>query len=816
MKRIFLLVIYLTIYTSVAQTITILDADSKFPISNVAIFNEDKSKRVVTDKKGQVNISDFANDEILTFMHISYIEHEVLKRQLLDSKIVFLRSAAHQLEEVFLSTSKISESRSRIAEQIDVFSIQEIQNISPQTAADMLAEIPGIKIQKSQLGGGSPILRGMEANRVLLVVDGVRMNNAIYRKGHLQNAITVSPNMLDRTEIIFGPSSVIYGSDALGGVIHYFTRKPSISDKNNSNISFLSRYSSVNNEITTQAGVELSFKKVGSFTSISHSKFGDLRMGKNRSHGFEDWAKVFQYSNNTSSYYNPDPLVNSNPNIQRNTGYDQSDFLQKFFIPLSEKTDLNLNFQYSTSSNIPRFDRLSEYRDGELRFAEWHYGPQNRLLLSSQIQINPEKKWIDKGVITVAYQNIEESRMNRNFNSLDRTSRIEKVHVFSLNSDFSIPLTKLEDRILSYGLEFTHNDVDSNPIGETLMVDGNIIIGSSATFPVQSRYPDGGSAYTTSAAYLNYRQDISKRSTLNTGLRFTNTNLTATWIDESFISLPNSDISINNSALTATIGYIYKPKNQWQINAVLSSGFRSPNIDDVFKVRERGGDVTVPNINLKPEFAYNAELGILKYFNNRKFVIGLTSYYTLLDNYIIRDDFIINGNSTILYDGEIGDMVANVNNNTAFIFGGTFNLKGDLGNGFKTKASITYTKGKAYDTNEPLSSIPPIFGAIDVSHEKGRLNIGFDIKFNGKKNPNDYNISEGLDRIEETPLITETGSYYGSPSWATLNFNSKYRLSKNIDFLFGIDNIFDTHYKEFASSISAPGRNFSFTLLANF
>ena len=94
-----------------------------------------------------------------------------------------------------------------------------------------MAAVPGIKVQKSQFGGGSPVLRGMESNRVLLVVDGVRMNNAIYRKGHLQNSITVSPNQLDRTEIIFGPSSVVYGSDALGGVIHYYTKHQKLSEK---------------------------------------------------------------------------------------------------------------------------------------------------------------------------------------------------------------------------------------------------------------------------------------------------------------------------------------------------------------------------------------------------------------------------------------------------------------------------------------------------------------------------------------------------------------------------------------------------------
>lgn len=813
MKRIFLLIFLLSGYISSAQKITIQDKETSFPVQNVAIFNEDKSKTAVSDRNGIIDISAFSINDILTFKHVSYVEYDILKRLITGKKIIFLQSKAEQLEEIFLSASKGKEFRKRIAEQVAVFSLKDIQKTSPQTSADMLAEIPGIKVQKSQFGGGSPVLRGMEANRVLLVVDGVRMNNAIYRKGHLQNSITVSPNLLERTEVIFGPSSVIYGSDALGGVIHYYTRKPAVSERRNMNTSFLSRYSTINDEKTIQAGVELQFKKFASFTSMSHSNFGDLQMGKKRSHDFEDWGQVLEYSNNTSSFYNENPIVNSDSNIQRNTGFDQTDILQKFFIPLSRRTDLSFNLQYGTSSNIPRFDRLTERRDGELRFAEWYYGPQKRLLLSSQLELRPGKRFLNNGIITVAYQNIEESRINRKFGSLDRTIRQEEVDVFSLNGDFSVSLSK--DRILSYGFELSHNDVRSTPKGETLEVNGNDITGISGTFPVQARYADGGSSYTSSAAYINYRQDISKKSTLNTGIRFTNTNLKAKWIDETLIQLPDNDISLNNSAITLTAGYVYKPTTNWQLNGVLSSGFRSPNIDDVGKIREKAGDVTVPNINLKPEFVYNAEIGFLKYFNEKKFHIGLTTYYTLLDNYIIREDFSLNGSSTILFDGEEGNIVANVNRDQAYILGCTFTLKGNITNRVKTRGSFTYTKGKTYDTNEPLSSIPPLFGLLEFSYEKPKFEASIDLKFNGRKKLKDYNLSEGIDNIEQTPLISAT-EYYGSPSWSTLNFNTKYRLTKSLDLQVAVDNILDQHYKEFASSISAPGRNFSFSVLANF
>lgn len=797
-----------------AQKVKVLEFGTNFPVENVSISNDDNSKMVYTNKKGIADLSSFTSTDVISFNHLSYIEYDVLKKDLNFLKyIVHLHKKAEELNEIILSASKGKEERRRIAEQIDVIRKENIIKIAPQTSADLLDNLSGIRVQKSQFGGGSPVLRGMEANRVLLVVDGVRMNNAIYRTGHLQNSITVSPNILDRVEVIFGPSSVIYGSDALGGVIHYFTKTPKISPKKEVNTSIYNRFSTINNEFTTSGNIELRFKKWASFTNISYSKFGDLKMGKSRNHGYEDWGKVFEYSNNTNTYYNPDPVINPNPNIQKNTGYNQTDILQKLVFPLSKKEDLIFNFQYATSSNINRVDKLNEYSDGALKYAEWYYGPQNRLLLSSQLKINPEKKWIEKGSITAAYQNIKESRIQRKFSSLDRSYRKENVDVLSLNGDFFVPLTKENNRILSYGFEFVYNKVNSNAFGKTLNVSGNKIIGFSDDFTVQSRYPDGGSSYTNLASYINYRQDISEKSTLNTGLRYSANFLKAKWIDETFITLPKTQISLNNSALTATIGYAYKPLKDWQINSVISSGFRSPNLDDVGKIREKSGNVTVPNITLKPEYAYNFEINALKYFNNKKFNMGVSMYYTLLNNYITRDYFQINNSSTIVYDGEEGNVVANVNKGNAYIIGGTYSFTGKINEYLISRASLTYTKGKAYDTHEPLSSIPPLFGSFEIGYQKNKFQATVNWKFNAKKQLKDYNLIEGIDNIEQTSFNLETNSYEGSPSWSILNINTNYKFNNSVTAFFKIDNIFDIHYKEFASSISNPGRNFTFSIL---
>jgi hemoglobin/transferrin/lactoferrin receptor protein len=814
-----------------SQKVKIIDKKTGKIVRNVTVYNEALTINLSSDSNGFVDVSEFNKNEVIVFSHISYALLKIKKARLLKQKfIVNLTNQSEQLDEVVLSVFKKEEKTNRIAEQIAVVSARDIQKRSPQTSADLLATIPGIKVQKSQFGGGSPVIRGMESNRILLVVDGVRMNNAIYRKGHLQSSITVAPNMLDKTEVVFGPSSVVYGSDALGGVIHYYTKTPKLSEEKEVKSQLFSRFSSVNQETTINVSAELSFSNWASFTSISYSDFGDLKTGSNRNHGFDDWGKVFYYSKNINGNYSENPTKNSDPEILRNTGYTQTDVLQKLFIPLSKNTDLKVNLQYSTSSDVPRFDRLTELSDetdvSDLKFAEWYYGPQDRLLISSQLLINPNKDWLEKGTVTVAYQNIGESRIQRKFGSLDRSYREETVNVFSVNGDFSVSLTEDKKRAISYGFEFAYNDVASNSYGKTLNIVNGEIDGFSDDFKVQSRYPDGGSNYMSSAVYLDYRQDVSSKSTLNSGIRFTNTNLNSTWIDETFIVLPDNKINANNSAVTATIGYVFRPNKSWQLNSVISSGFRSPNIDDVGRVREKSGNVTVPNINVKPEFAYNAEVGIQKYFNDKKFRLGATFFYTLLDSYIIRDEFTINGSNQVEFDGELGNAVANQNRGNAYITGYTANYLGKISNTWNTSGFITYTKGRTYDTEEPMSSIPPLFGQFGLNYKKNKIELGADLRFNSKKDIEDFNFREGIDNHDLTPVVDTSivdvdeanyiDKYYGTPSWMTVGVNGSYLINDKFSVQARLSNLFDEHYIEFASGVSAPGRNLSVSFVANF
>ena len=202
-------------------------------------------------------------------------------------------------------------------------------------------------IQRSQLGGGSPVIRGFEASRVLIVVDGVRMNNAIYRSGHLQNVISIDNNMLERVEVVEGPGSLIYGSDALGGVMSFFTRKPKFStepeEKLYMRVGAALQYASASQNRKMNFFINLGGKKFASYTNFTLSEFDNLRTGQNRAAREGDWGlnKTYvEWKNNKDTI-----IENDKPWVLKNTAFRQYDLLQKFSLKISDASILHANFK---------------------------------------------------------------------------------------------------------------------------------------------------------------------------------------------------------------------------------------------------------------------------------------------------------------------------------------------------------------------------------------------------------------------------------------------------------------------------------------
>jgi len=808
---------------SFSQKLIIKDSKEKSVIPNVSVYNSQRSLTVLSDIEGNVDYSGFQKSDTLIFSHIAYEKFNIQINKIPKSSsitIIYLNPNPQQLSEIILSVGRNKENRKKISKKVTLITSKKTELDLPQTSADLLYYGGGVRIQKTQGGGGSPVIRGFEANRVLLVVDGVRMNNAIYRSGHLQNAITIDPNVLERTEVIFGPSSVGYGSDALGGVVHFYTIKPKINNEKQWTIKGLESYNTDLNHIVSNLNFEYSKEKWASFTSFSYSDFGDIIMGENRTHGFKSWGlNKFTLS---KEKFNTTSVLNKNPNIQKNTAYSQFDLLQKFNFKTSESSNLIFNIQHSNSSNIDRYDKLNEYNSaGDLKYAQWHYGPQKRTLLSTSYNFLKNNNWLKKGTVVAAFQKINESRHNRKYQSLTMNSQIEDVEVFSINADFIRGEANVSS--LSYGFEYTHNNVSSIAYGASLTKQNNSISNINkvnSSFKIPTRYPSGGSNYSTAASYYEFRKDLSNKSNFSFGMRYTYTWLNARWLEEALIDANLNRIKTQQSSLTGSLGYVYRSNNTWQISANFSSGFRSPNIDDMGKIRENRGLLSVPNMQLKPEYAYNSELGLTKFFDNKMTVFSLNLYYTHITDHIIRDYFqILNDTSTqnpatILYNSEEVKTIANINSGRAYIYGFSFDSEAKIISNLIFKSNITFTKGGSVNSSTPLPSISPLFGSFYLKWINSNFKTQFSYKFSGYKNPEDYS-SGGEDGLEETPLLGFNGNepnYYGTPSWGIFKLSSSYKISNKLKATLIFDNIFDIHYREFASGISSPGRNLNIVL----
>ena len=800
-----------------SQEIWIEDENTGDAIEGVLLINDSSDINTYTNSFGKANLKNFPKNCIVEFNLIGYKTLKIPLKDLISYKqVIKMKSEDEVLEEVVLSIARSQSTRDKIAEQVGIINKSEIEVQPLFTGADVLEINPNIRIQKSQGGGGSPVLRGFEANRVLIVVDGVRINNAIYRSGHLQNAITIDPHNIERVEVTFGSSSVGYGSDALGGVIHYYTKSPKLNSLKKSNSSFSSRFNSANLAIINNINTDLSFKNWGSLTSFSYSKFGDINIGKNRKHGFEKWGLTNYFSLNSRDNFREFPTKNSNPNIQKNTAYNQFDLFQKFIFKLPKDLLLGINLQYSESSDIDRYDKLSEESNGTLRFSEWYYGPQKRFFISPQLKFFLGKNWIKKGTITLAYQKVNESRIMRKFGEINRSYQIEEVDVFSFNSDFIG--NSAGGHSYSYGFEWTHNNIYSKAYSLDLLLDFDNILGYTNQRLIPSRYPNEGSTAFSFAIYLNWIYKINQKLTFNAGLRLTTSKVNAKWNEIALVDKLLSMVEVESDALTYTAAITYRPTKKLQINGLISSGFRNPNIDDIGKIRESNGILLVPNSFLKPEYAYTFEAGVKYNSYNQKNFFDLRGFTTLVSRHIVRSDFIVfSDNSTIdentvIFNGEEVFTQANKNLGNRWIYGASIVGNLNLNKIIKVNGGLTYTLADNNRDYGPMPSIAPLFGSITMNIRQNNFAHFFIWKFSGRKKPEDYSWG-GEDGLNETPLIDsnaflDVDRYYGLPAWDILSFSTQFSINKSTNVTFGVNNIFDRHYKTFASGISSEGRSF--------
>nr|WP_299202225.1 TonB-dependent receptor [uncultured Brumimicrobium sp.] len=800
MRLIILIGMLLSISLSMAQELNVIDKTTKDPIEFAQVGSKGSTKMLITDANGKVDITPFVGLSDIIFrlygyeaLEFDYSELEARNFQ------VEMEPSFFMMKEVVISANKWSQISSDVPYKVSSLKAKDIAFHNPQTAADLLAVSGDVFVQKSQQGGGSPMIRGFSTNRLLYTIDGVRMNTAIFRGGNVQNVISLDAFAMESAEVLFGSSSTIYGSDAVGGVMSFQTMKPAFSEDEKPLVKgkALMRYSTANKENTGHFDINVGWKKWVILTSFTASKYDHLRQGSN---GPEDYLKAYHVQRIDSI----DVVVAQEDELlQVATAYNQINLMQKVRYAPNENWDIEYGFHYSETSPYGRYDRHGELKDGAPKFAEWNYGPQKWMM--NQLSINNYSSNViyDQMSIKIAHQNFVESRIDRKFNNDNRRTREEEVTAYSANLDFSKRLGAKNN--LFYGLEYIINDVVSTGFSENIT--------TNVVNPTAARYPQ--SNWQSFGAYINDEHKITEKLTLQGGLRYTHYMLDAEF-DNSFYALPFEEANLNSGALTGGLGAVYSINSKTALRMNASTAFRSPNVDDIGKIFDsEPGAVVIPNPNLKAEYAYNVDLGITRVFG-KVLKLDVTGYYTLLENALVRRDFQLNGMDSIMYDGSLSQVQAIQNAANANVYGIQAGVDINLSKGFMLTSKFNYQVGEEEmddGTLSPSRHAAPWFGVTRLSYTYRKLRLEVNAQYQGERSHENLSVSE--QGKTDIYALDSNGDTY-APSWYTLNLKAMYQFHENFSVSGGLENITDQRYRAYSSGLSGAGRNFILSLTANF
>ena len=795
LNKLFLLLFIFIAFRSLGQEVHIIDSKNHEPVSDVFIIGE--SGTAISNLQGKVKIDELLIDsDTLVFQHPAFevIELSVKDLRIDDFKVYLIRKVI-ALETFTVSANKWEQKAEEMPLRVNSIN-RDALFFQPANTADLIGGTGEVYIQKSQQGGGSPMFRGFAANRILLVYDGVRVNNAIFRSGNLQNIILFDANAMESAEVVFGPGSTIYGSDALGGVIDFRTL---ITEFSRDSIPLFygqakAGYASAANEFNGHFHLAYGSRKFSSLTSVSFVRFGDLTMG---SVGPDEYLRPTYVDriNDKDSL-----MINPNPKIQIASGYDQFNLVQKFGFKLKEHSKLMLGIHYAQTNDIPRYDRLIITTDDGLKYADWFYGPQSWLNVNLSFENNKKTAISDEYRFTLSYQKMKESRHDRKFDHLLKRNRFETVDVATLNLDFNQVIgSQLQ---LFYGVELI-----ANLIGSTANEEN---VETFETNPAATRYPDG-SKYGSGGVYALLKWKPVESWIFNVGLRYSQFVMQGTF-DQTFFNFPEDGFDQNTGALTPSFGAVFKPSKKIRLFANIGSGFRAPNIDDMAKVFDSTpGSVVVPNTDLKPETVLSFDLG-LNWTPSRRFQLEVSGFYSILNDIMVKAPFEINGVDSIIYDGELSRIEAIQNVGSGWIAGAQGSIKAVLSDRFSLRGTLVYTQGEE-ENGDALRHVTPLFGVLHLEYLDKHFRIDLNTRLNGSISHENLAPSE-KDKAY-LYAVDSNGNPY-SPSWYLLNLNASWFISDSVRLVAGVENILDKRYRPYSSGIAGAGRNFLASLVVHF
>ena len=653
---------------------------------------------------------------------------------------------------------------------------QRLMRLENQSRAlpDALNFSPGISVQKTGSAQGSPKIRGQNGFHTLLLVDGIRINNATWRAGNVEYWNTVDAYSLERLEVVRGPSSVLYGSDAVSGTAQAFSLGPSAwsrSDRSLPTQRLLMRYGSAEQSFIGRAEGGLSLGESGLHYGISYKDFGDIIAGQE--------LGVLPYT----AYTDFDVDLKY---VLRALGGDLS-FAWQHTDPKGGRRTHSTIFSKSWRGTTAGSDfdrRIDQQRD--LLYTQWTGE------LDSGIA---DDLWV-----SLSYQRFDEEEDRTRSNSRRRIQGVtdDQIGILGrLTKDFG-------GWKLTYGTDIYLEFIDS--YYREYNADGSL----------RSERPRGpvadDSTYNQFGIYADAQIDLASKWDLSVGARYNYIDADANRVDPTGTGT-FGPISESWGALIGQAYVTYKPSNSWRVFTGLAQSFRAPNLSDLTRFDSAlSGDQEIPSPGLDPEKYLTFELGTR--FDDGLYGFELDTYYTQGEDLIRRQP-----TGTILPGGDVEVTKANVGE--AWWAG--FEVQGHASLEFvdgldqwELFGFVDYVRALE-DSADPADDprirpkgLPPASGMLGIRwlHPSGDYRFEVFARIVGGVDANDYTAAEK----RNTQRIPPTGL----PGYTVYGMRGTVRVAKPLTAALSIENIADKDYRIFDSGQNEPGTNVILTLQATF
>jgi len=642
---------------------------------------------------------------------------------------------------------------SAVATQI--LSRSQIEDTAPLVLTDALQLAGLLHMQTTTAGQGSPFIRGLTGSALLNLVDGMRLNHAIYRSAPNPYLALVDAHIVERVEVERGPGSVRYGSDAMGGSIAVVTRRPRFEGADwSTRAQVAALFGSADLARGLRAEVEAGHRKTGLRVGFSGLATGDLRgggdTGRQEPSDFTSLAADFA-------------LIHEH----------------------DEKQFLSLDVQWLQQPKTPRYDELVPgYGQTQPDDSEFFYEPLERLFGHARY----ERREIREGLLDalrfdVAYQRIRDGRRSRDYQSPIEKREHNESHLLGITvTGESSPASALS---LSWGGDAYLDRVVSR------RRERNVQTGEQRALP--PRFPDG-SRMDSYGVYVDLDYELSERTSLSAGVRYSFFDIHV----KASAGVPSEHLQTGD--FTGGLGVRYALLPELQLLAGFRRGFRAPNIFDIGTLGERPGNrFNLPSSDLDPESLYSWDVGLR--WEGERFQGEWIAYYVRYDDKI---ESVLTGEQV-----QGRDVVRSANEERVRIAGVEASGSLQVRESLRVHGHLLYTWGEQEDSSgsvQPADRIPPLQGRLGVEAEvREGLVVEPYVRFAAAQN----RLSE-RDRLD--PRIDPSGS----DPWVTVNVRSRWQISRRLSFVADLRNLADAKYRELGSGIEAPGVGVVLSLRARF